>query len=61
MSVACSKPIFARPRFNVLDHIKADPVYYRQLRCDAQLVTEANCPLERPQQELGQGSGFLYR
>lgn len=38
--------------FNFLDKIKSDPVYYRQLRCDDQLVTEYNCPLDKPQQDL---------
>lgn len=42
----------SRNVFNFLDTIKADPVYFRQLRCDDQLVTEYNCPLDRPQQDI---------
>lgn len=45
--------------FNFLDTIKSDPVYYRQLQCGEQLVTEYNCPLDKPQMDLWSHENYL--
>jgi AraC-like DNA-binding protein len=45
--------------FNFLEQIQADPVYYRQLRYDEQLVTEYNCPLDRPKQDLWSHENYV--
>lgn len=45
--------------FNFLEQIKADPGYYRQLRCDDELVTEYTCPLDRKMQDLWSHQGYF--
>ncbi len=38
--------------FNFLDKIKSDPGTYRQLSIDDQLISEFNCPLETPKEDM---------
>ncbi|HEX2616368.1 MAG TPA: AraC family transcriptional regulator [Flavobacteriales bacterium] len=45
--------------YNILEKIKADPVIYRQLQCDGELITEFDCPLEKPVQDLWSHENFF--
>lgn len=38
--------------YNLLDKVKQDPVVFRQLSCDKELITEFNCPLENVVQDI---------
>ncbi|MBK8498952.1 MAG: helix-turn-helix transcriptional regulator [Flavobacteriales bacterium] len=45
--------------FNILDKVQSDTVVFRQLSCDDQLLTEFNCPLERPLEDLWSHENFF--
>ncbi len=44
---------------NLLDQIKGNPAFYRQLAIDDQLVTQYNCPLETQKETIWTPQGYF--
>lgn len=44
---------------NFPDHIKGNPLFYRQQAGDQQLVTQYTCPLENPKEALRTTQGYF--
>lgn len=45
--------------YNILEKIKNDPIGFRQLCLDEQLLTEFNCPMKNPLQDLWSHENFF--
>lgn len=45
--------------YNILDKIKSQPIIFRQLQCDDELLTEFNCPLKDPLEDIWSHENFF--